>query len=191
MVDLFVRSWVEIPSSYCIAYFFGRRPLREVVSWNNSYYYFCVVSVWSTSSWGRELKWNVLPLTVIVLIRRPLREVVSWNAITQYFFNNLLKSTSSWGRELKSSTIILIALRISSTSSWGRELKYLMNTGTEFLCRVDLFVRSWVEIRNGSESGGAAACRPLREVVSWNSEKQKWSRGKSGRPLREVVSWNA
>ena len=166
-----------------------RRPLREVVSWN----------------------WNFLNIYIIVY-RRPLREVVSWNAITQYFFNNLLKSTSSWGRELKSSTIILIALRISSTSSWGRELKYLMNTGTEFLCWVDLFVRSWVEILKSKneveESRVDLFVRSWVEMLNclYNYKSvdvdlfvRSWveihipsihNRTLLCRPLREVVSWN-
>ena len=78
---------------------------------------------------------------------------------------------------------------------------------------VDLFVRSWVEIRNTERKFLRTWSRPLREVVSWNEIiggvltnhsmvdlfvrswveiRNWWSSYHIGqrRPLREVVSWN-
>ena len=100
-----------------------------------------------------------------------------------------------------------------STSSWGRELKYMSCTGLRKSKRVDLFVRSWVEIqlrlidhvslhivdlfvRSWVEIdfklqlAAKRASRPLREVVSWNSQKARKRHQHERRPLREVVSWN-
>ena len=122
-VDLLVRSWVEI---------FYNLPMGVVNR--------------STSSWGRELKYifNRYPInvhTVDLLVRswveidksisaciiccgRPPREVVSWNTIITIgpLFPN--QSTSSWGRELK----------------W-EAISYMLTKD-----KVDLLVRSWVEM---------------------------------------------
>ena len=78
-VDLFVRSWVEITRIFRQKQKLWSRPLREVVSWNDS------TPEYVTSCTSRPLRevvsWN------IALVRaephtkgRPLREVVSWNA---------------------------------------------------------------------------------------------------------------
>ncbi len=55
LVDLLVRSWVEISVRVSV-------PLH----------------LWSTSSWGRELKYQSKSY-ILRLVCRPLREVVSWN----------------------------------------------------------------------------------------------------------------
>ena len=55
---------------------------------------------------------------------------------------------------------------------------------------VDLFVRSWVEILPVYGTEGSRDCRPLREVVSWNIQRESGRKTKRSRPLREVVSWN-
>ena len=59
--------------------------------------------------------------------------------------------------------------RQPSTSSWGRELKHKYDT-------------------TGKRRN---KCRPLREVVSWNSLAFMELCKENGRPLREVVSWNS
>ena len=164
------------------------RPLREVVSWNiccESEYVLINVDLFvrswvemetargafsdmkSTSSWGRELKWN------------DGRKKCDCR-----------KSTSSWGRELKYMMDHIFPIYAMSTSSWGRELKSYSRWQSGSYSIVDLFVRSWVEmpwfiilLKNGYS-------RPLREVVSWNVKYYQISSHIRGRPLREVVSWN-
>ena len=79
-VDLFVRSWVEIWNGGYRPYTSYCRPLREVVSWNVMNKVQLHISVKSTSSWGRELKYKLTELNNWIYERRPLREVVSWNA---------------------------------------------------------------------------------------------------------------
>ena len=189
LVDLFVRSWVEIRGH----------------TWALS------ACQWSTSSWGRELKWLLLWFSLRI-ISRPLREVVSWNT----------------------PTVNVSGEYYGSTSSWGRELKFAKIEMTPSCANVDLFVRSWVEIHGAYGGFVDSSSRPLREVVSWNTEtfqkvEQKWvdlfvrswvemnlprifsdvpfvdlfvrswveifftSAGRRSaycRPLREVVSWN-
>ena len=56
VVDLFVRSWVEMLISQCGNSLCQRRPLREVVSWNDVGHSIRFCALESTSSWGRELK---------------------------------------------------------------------------------------------------------------------------------------
>ena len=101
-VDLFVRSWVEILE---LPYrLHGEKVDLFVRSWveiqNDTPF---IVGVSSTSSWGRELKWNC-----------------------NNFVLCLVWSTSSWGRELKFHPRRLIWIRL----------------------KVDLFVRSWVEMHH-------------------------------------------
>ena len=147
LVDLFVRSWVEITIP-CSAF-------RRATS--------------STSSWGRELKYEALwhqcyLVEVDLLVRswvemfspvlwakrypcRPPREVVSWN-----HFNLLSK-------------------------------RYKI---------VDLLVRSWVEITKGEAQWERAKRRPPREVVSWNGRGEyfqwrcKQSTSSRGRELKYI-----
>ena len=78
-----------------------------------------------------------------------------------------------------------------STSSWGRELKYDNGELQKDQFEVDLFVRSWVEMFYTIECTQCPRCRPLREVVSWNTKyANEQLKARGGRPLREVVSWN-
>ena len=79
IVDLFVRSWVEILWE-------GRtwQNRKSTSSWGRELK--CpddlneIVKAMSTSSWGRELKWLCRQVDNGD-VRRPLREVVSWNVI--------------------------------------------------------------------------------------------------------------
>ena len=187
-VDLFVRSWVEILELLKPLRVPWRRPLREVVSWNNLRLPYLIIFILSTSSWGRELKCYTVTaehrfhsstsswgrelkcfrkIHLPQLKRRPLREVVSWNANDTPCADRLYMSTSSWGRELKCHQF-----RLSSIAS-----------------RVDLFVRSWVEISFVVFKG-----KLLRSTSSWGRELKFNSKGVFGyyfgRPLCEVVSWN-
>ena len=57
-VDLFVRSWVEITRVILSVYRGYCRPLREVVSWNSLLWPLIWFPAQSTSSWGRELKYD-------------------------------------------------------------------------------------------------------------------------------------
>ena len=120
-VDLFVRSWVEI----------------KVIPQKS-------IRLRSTSSWGRELK-LFSKIFLHNKNRRPLREVVSWNVISEPKECPIRRSTSSWGRELKYPNIKAWMLDNSrplrEVVSWNiRSYSYLLYR------RVDLFVRSWVEM---------------------------------------------
>ena len=122
-VDLFVRSWVEIPTFSNMLLCNSGRPLREVVSW------------------------NVVYETIIShLYSRPLREVVSWNTSPTYGSLTVNRSTSSWGRELKYWLMysqIMLNLVDLFVRSWVEiSICREFNVNEE----VDLFVRSWVEI---------------------------------------------
>ena len=208
-VDLFVRSWVETQWC-CKAHWWCRkstsswgrelkqeqvsitvdaasRPLREVVSWNTIDEQENKTPVASTSSWGRELK-QIFWYATTDHCGRPLREVVSWNMLA---------------RQYPSEMQVDLFVR-----SWVETITTVENSRNS---KVDLFVRSWVEtvggIQNGSRFKSTSSwgrelkllwhrktvrshCRPLREVVSWNSIIDSWHRFSQCRPLREVVSWN-
>ena len=122
----------------------------------------------STSSWGRELKCGffcifVVRVPVDLFVRswvemfgswvpdswiegRPLREVVSWNNIRLKNIRKRSKSTSSWGRELKYSSPTIVAEGEGVdlfVRSWV-EMKVKQNVLKNSV--VDLFVRSWVEM---------------------------------------------
>ena len=76
-VDLYVRSWIEIDmftASSCISCVdLYVRSWIEIISdaWS-------IVILWSTSMWGRELKFPIREVTKFVVCR-PLHEVVNWN----------------------------------------------------------------------------------------------------------------
>ena len=140
--------------------------------------------------------------------------VRSWVEICwRHSFCMLLQSTSSWGRELKctwsESQIIELSCRPPcEVVSWNYQ-----NIDQAAVKRVDLLVRSWVEIIAGHDGLWCLKCRPPREVVSWNM--YAWSACIDGeevdllarswveiickmrrcidmlsRPPCEVVSWN-
>ena len=143
-VDLFVRSWVEMPVP----------PLeyphtQSTSSWGRELKWFFqigrVAATMSTSSWGRELKYKQLRKQKRSL-RRPLREVVSWNTIKQ--LEKTKKSVDLFVRSWVEMTTSNACARDSllSTSSWGRELKFDGRIVHPDSLVVDLFVRSWVEM---------------------------------------------
>ena len=139
-----MRSWVEtkiIENPTGMNY---RRPLREVVSWNDE-------------DFAKKL----------VDSGRPLREVVSWNikvwegnyntwvvdlfvrswvetyhCTTLYTYTTVNLFVRSW---VETFCNCIISLSLLSTSSWGRELKPYHIINDRFRVSVDLFVRSWVE----------------------------------------------
>ena len=154
-VDLFVRSWVEIILTYFTAPSHKGRPLREVVSWNHLltlWYCYLMVDLF-VRSWVEIL----IPLNVLRL--RPVDLFVrSWVEIEQEIRRAyMVLSTSSWGRELKCCVWWNRAnTAMMSTSSWGRELKYVKYV-------VKKILRS----------------RPLREVVSWNISTLTRTAGKT------------
>ena len=100
LVDLFVRSWVEIfkwpfVDCLCVVDLFVR-------SWVEMS---CPIPTYPANSVDLFVRswvemWNVLS-TLSNSTGRPLREVVSWNALLSSYSYNPVKSTSSWGRELK------------------------------------------------------------------------------------------
>ena len=161
-----VVSW-NIGDSYAEGYNPGRPP-REVVSWNNC-------SSWKIPCALRRpprevVSWNIYADTDSIHCDcRPPREVVSWNIDHLKRKQRLKKSTSSWGRELKWKCCTGRLLRWSSTSSWGRELKCIQYDLDDIDRKVDLLVRSWVEMINKHMGMDCANCRPPREVVSWNN----------------------
>ena len=121
----------------------------------------------STSSWGRELKWQDARALLSSPCRSP-REVVSWNDHT-------------WPGVTKWVQVDLLA------RSWVEICSYVH---TECVWRVDILVRSWVEILFQHYYHFYGYGRPFCEVVSWNDEYCAKMNEASGRPLREVVSWN-
>ena len=121
IVDLFVRSWVEMI-------------LTMIKSQKAS----------STSSWGRELKF-VRDWELRFLEGRPLREVVSWNKYSgetyQEWERRPLREVVSWNR-----TVIFIpwwgfCRPLREVVSWNDKKWRKKNDRG-----VDLFVRSWVEM---------------------------------------------
>ena len=143
-----------------------RRPLREVVSWNN-----------------KHVSYNAS--YVVDLFVRSWVEIKMLQVLTR-----LKLSTSSWGRELKCKKSFSPVVYSASTSSWGRELKYQWNHHENgFHERRPLReVVSWNTIIE--ECYDFDSSRPLREVVSWNTSKQRVAIQQDSLPLREVVSWN-
>ena len=148
-VDLFVRSWVEI----------GYVPGSSGTNWSTSSWgreLKCLLTAQfqirfsSTSSWGRELKWTHPRSTVGAEDRRPLREVVSWNVSLSHFF------LASWRRPLREvvSWNILCPIRTQK----GEKVDLFVRSWVEMSesstgirsASVDLFVRSWVEISSYS-----------------------------------------
>ena len=122
MVDLLVRSWVEIMVQ--------PRSIDQLES---------------TSLWGRELKYFRAMMKYSVF-RRPPCEVVSWNA------NWNMRLTPAVSRppcEVVSWNAFMCwhpAIFFVSTSLWGRELKWLWEVCNSTCKSVDLLVRSWVEM---------------------------------------------
>ena len=165
------------------------RPPREVVSWNTSFEPF---STWNGCRPPREVvSWNTIDeFQTWFLDCRPPREVVSWNIDHLKRKQRLKKSTSSWGRELKWKCCTGRLLRWSSTSSWGRELKCIQYDLDDIDRKVDLLVRSWVEIKLEKQLRFTNHSRPPREVVSWNAGNLGGPADPDSRPPREVVSWN-
>ena len=188
-VDLFVRSWVEIAVFHRPGSAVVRRPLREVVSWNR----ICAILTLEVvvdlfvRSWV-EMSTFTFPSSCLSC--RPLREVVSWNIMSSYVKHTDPLSTSSWGRELKFLVEVFIYFGKGSTSSWGRELKYPRRKPEQSRKRVDLFVRSWVEMFvvkfKTSELIVDLFVRSWVEIHSHRNVRCLPFR----RPLREVVSWN-
>ena len=149
-VSLLVRLWVEI-----------------FILLNNNYL------TLSASSWGCELKCQILALETGI-IRQPPREAVSWNE--NYTGKGIAKteSASSWGCELKFhegdtihrwnvvSLLVRLWVEIScrprnyfiltSASSWGCELKYIRTL----------------------PANRFFYCQPPREAVSWNVRTLIW-----------------
>ncbi len=139
-VDLFVRSWVEIfctrghiPGQKC-------RPLREVVSWNSLLLLpldsLCV----STSSWGRELKYiklvQIKKQNNVDLFVRSWVEIFFQRRAAGFQYRRPLREVVSWN--------------IPIHSSINHSL-------------VDLFVRSWVEIPISSVTISLFAFRTERQ----------------------------
>ena len=165
-VSLFVRLWVEIIVSTCAWRDRMCQPLREAVSWNR------VWSYWITGNHVVSLfvrLWvEIYPCqTVCIWVDcQPLREAVSWNASDRIYDSDLAVSlfVRLWV-EIRSE--IGESNRLKSASSWGCELKYL----------------SLLHLINGY-------CQPLREAVSWNTERSTRFHANISQPLREAVSWN-
>ena len=115
---------------------------------------------------------------------------MSWNAATSPPRNALRQSTSSWGRELKyynsrdDKTKIKVDLFVRS---WVEI--YIVFTSI-IISIVDLFVRSWVEIP--SHNITAISIHVDLFVRSWVEICISVIEclGLDCRPLREVVSWN-
>ena len=130
-VILFVRMWVEMKRIY-----------RKSAP------------VWSSSSWGCELKYN--------------------SSATRYNGN---KSSSSWGCELKLFPWFTGVQEKVSSSSWGCELKCLVSL---VLNGQQQSSSSWgCELKcNGYEPENYLDRHPLREDVSWNAKiyKKKFKR---------------
>ena len=144
LVDLFVRSWVEMwyiielcNKHYC-------RPLREVVSWNASWFlgFQSLVVDLFVRSWV-EIEQNFYPAQKCPC--RPLREVVSWNILNP---SACCRTLSRPLREVVSWNLPEIGLRrikdgrpLREVVSWNEMLGAVWK-----MKMVDLFVRSWVEI---------------------------------------------
>ena len=165
--------------------------------------------VWSSSSWGCELKcYNVwwYPFTTC----HPLREDVSWNTLRRDSSCTTQLSSSSWGCELKLFTTVLYNCFEMSSSSWGCELKcskYILccscsghplredvswnvtSKTTATLSSVILFVRMWVEIPGFYLL--YVSFRVILFVRMWVEITYPCHRtGCCRHPLREDVSWN-
>ena len=137
------------------------------MSWNTWWILVLNSCVGSTSSWGRELKYEMVA-------NQGARRLVDL-------------FVRSWVEILKSKNEVEESRVDLFVRSWVEMLNCLYNYKS---VDVDLFVRSWVEIHIPSIHNRTLLCRPLREVVSWNhllsTIYASWVR----RPLREVVSWN-
>ena len=93
------------------------------------------------------MSWNNLyTLGASLKFRRPPCEVVSWNLSGRKVGNHCISSTSLWGRELKFPLFrrYLLGFRVDLlVRSWVEISKVPF---LNFFLRVDLLVRSWVEI---------------------------------------------
>ncbi len=77
LVDLLVRSWVEISVRVSVPLHLWSTSSRgRELKWYRRLG--APPDDWSTSSWGRELKYQSKSY-ILRLVCRPLREVVSWN----------------------------------------------------------------------------------------------------------------
>ena len=171
-VDLFVRSWVEIASSYVM-----------------------VISSSSTSSWGRELKY--IPAGTYNLSNAVDLFVRSW---VEIFYTPSKNYPAFVDLFVRSWVEISTTLDLASAGA-SRPLREVVSwnfiTSTQKVGEiVDLFVRSWVEIILILWNQLLYWCRPLREVVSWNMFfcNVVYSYGKStsswGRELKLECGWN-
>ena len=159
--------WVEMTMLEPAGFGDPRHPLREDVSWNNSFRTFSTsnavilfVRMWveifniinisrgwmSSSSWGCELKYSVYVLTgddqLVILFVRMWVEMRLSPAISDNRHSHPLREDVSWNKYMVGATLICIA--------------------------VILFVRMWVEILNNVSSVMSRVGHPLREDVSWN-----------------------
>ena len=161
------------------------------MSWNREGFKIKNSGGLSTSSWGRELKWiaKIPPeaiqdvdlfvrswveifghlISLFHNLGRPLREVVSWNMKqteiqAKYFTVDLFVRSwvEIWNRQ-KFKQNISVDLFVRSWVEMGKISDW--NT----MIKVDLFVRSWVEIAQVHFFACQGLRRPLREVVSWNT----------------------
>ena len=140
-------------------------PLREDVSWNPNQPLHMSLWLWSSSSWGCELKYcnrtgNLSGWS------HPLREDVSWNTFAWIW-------TNDW------SVILFVRM-------WVEMVDWLDQAEEE---TVILFVRMWVEIVISQEGQ-----RDIWSSSSWGCELKynalsDWVEGYR-HPLREDVSWN-
>ena len=103
------------------------------------------LSIWSSSSWGCELKYLVNNRQELIG-RHPLREDVSWNNHLFLYIAPSGMSSSSWGCELK------YWLLVATIYPWKRhplreDVSWnISRLKTSLPFNVILFVRMWVEI---------------------------------------------
>ena len=125
IVDLFVRSWVEIsfPDPLCSGVYC--RPLREVVSWNipSPTVHLSVPCrpLREVVSWNNDAQTEQFRLRMVDLFVRSWVEIAYISRILWQNFVDLF--VRSWVEILNNVSAIIKGM---STSSWGRELKYRM-----------------------------------------------------------------
>ena len=150
LVDLYVRSWIEISLFFMWMLIRQCRPLCEVVNWNYQFVEnegLTFVDLY-VRSWIEIYKELIEEKTILVDLY-----VRSWIEIKKERKKRKMKTVDLYVRSW---------IEICIWSIYDQKLV------------VDLYVRSWIEIMDGKDHVEMELGRPLCEVVNWNRSRSRW-----------------